>query len=385
MTRLGVVLVLLLALSIPAQARAAFPGADGPVVFAGDPAHGAGASLFRVGAGAVSPFRKAASQQSGPATSPDGRWIAYAQDRDIWIARSDGKGAPRRVTRSQANDSAPAFSPDGKRLAFVRTSVGVGDLFVVGVNGKGLHNVSNDPLRIDDAPDWSPDGSRIAFAGDPCFTDGPGAPQGGPCVFVMNADGSGKVNLTPEEKRDECDPANQNAGYSHAHHSDDPSWSPDGSRIAFSGYFDICKQSSGGGTDIWVMNADGSGKTDLMSDVGTPDVQPAWSPSGSAIAFVSDREGPGLFTIPAGGGAVTRLTTGADADPYWGPPAKPCVVPKLKGKTLAAAKKRIAAAGCTTGKVKRKKGVKKGRVASSKPRAGKSVRAWTPVALVVGK
>jgi Ca2+-binding RTX toxin-like protein len=147
----------------------------------------------------------------------------------------------------------------------------------------------------------------------------------------MGADGSGKVNLTPEEKRAECDNGNQLAGYSHAHHSDDPSWSPDGSHIAFTGYFDICKNDSGGASDIWVMNPDGSGKTDLFSDQGTPDEMPSWSPDGSAIVFSSDRGGQGLFITPASGGSVTRLTTDA-TDPNWGkvppvtPPAGPCPI-----------------------------------------------------------
>jgi TolB protein len=368
----------------PASAPATFPGPEGRIVFEGDPAHGKG-SLFTVGANGslLAPFAASTSVQSDPAYSADGRWVAYSHSRDIWIVRSNGQSPPIQVTKAGANDSQPAFSPDGRRLAFVRGIVGDGDIHLANLDGSGLVNVSNDPARIDDGPDWSPDGRRIAFAGNPCFTEGGGTPQGGPCVFVMNADGSGKVNLTPEEKRAEC--PDRLEGYSHAHHSRDPSWSPDGSKIAFTGYFDVCNHSSGGASDIWVMNPDGSGKVDPISDEGTPDEQPVWSPSGATIAFVSDRGGSrGLFTMPAGGGAITRVTTGQDRDPNWGTVAKPCVVPKLKGKTLAAANKSLAAAGCATGRVTKKRG-RRGRVLSSRPAARKSVPAWTKVALVIGR
>jgi TolB protein len=306
-----------LAMAAPV-ASATFPGPNGKIAYEGN------GNTIRLmnpdGSGPFQPF-KGAVVQASPAFSPDGRLVAFDSGRNIWVGPADGSSPAIQVTKADANDKEPAFSPDGQRLAFQRGLVGNGEIFIVRLDGTGLVNVSNDAIRIDSTPDWSPDGSRIAYTGDECFTD---APQGGPCVFVMNADGSGKVNLTPEEKRAECDNGSQAPGYSHAHHSSDPSWSPDGSRIAFTGYYDLCMTSLGGG-EIWTMNPDGSGKTNVTKDVALPDAQPAFSPDGSTIVFYStNRDGKqGLFTIPAGGGAPTRLTTGEDPDPNWGrvPPA----------------------------------------------------------------
>jgi len=89
-------------------------------------------------------------------------------------------------------------------------------------------------------------------------------------IYAVAADGSGQVNLTNHPARDQ-----------------DPSWSPDGSRIAWS--------SSAGGAhqDIWVMNADGSQRANYTPEADTTGaagtgVQPSWSPDGSAIAFASN-------------------------------------------------------------------------------------------------
>ena len=309
-----------------ASSFASFPGPNGKIVFEGDVGRPGGNWLQTInpdGSG-LAPFAPASSQQKAPAFSADGRWVAFAQSFDIWIAPTDGSSAPVQVTKAGANDQQPAFSPDGKKLLFTRVTVGTGDIFVVNVDGTGLKNVSKDPDKIDDDGEWSPDGTKIAYSRNECFEDN----QGGPCVYVMNADGSNKVNLTPEEKLTGpgCDPDNQLPGNSHAHHSQDPSWSPDGTKIAFTGPFNICRHSSGGASDIWVMNANGTGKVDIIDDEGTPDEQPTWSPDGTKIAFVSTRNNEeGLFVVPAAGGAITRLTTGQDRDPNWGRvPVGPC-------------------------------------------------------------
>jgi len=70
-----------------------------------------------------------------------------------------------------------------------------------------------------------------------------------------------------------------------------PSWSPDGSKIAFWSDRD-------GNSDIYVMNADGSEQTRL-TDNSASDQEPAWSPDGRRVAFVSSRDG---FTAISAGG-----------------------------------------------------------------------------------
>ena len=321
MTLMRALTTLLVLALVPATAHASFPGPNGKIAFE---APGEIHTMDSSG-GARGPFRgDLGSSPIDPAFSADGNWIAYAQGRNIWVAAADGSGTPIQVTKEGANDQMPAFSPDGRRIAFVRNG---DDIHIVNTDGTGLVNISNDPARIDDRPEWSPDGSRIAYSGDPCFTGGPNTPQGGPCVFVMNADGSNKVNLTPEEKRAECDDGSQAEGYSHAHHSTDPTWSPDGTRIAFAGYGDICKFSSNLAGEIWLMNADGSGKVNLTSDQVATDLQPSFSPDGQLIAFV--RQSDGIYVIPATGGAPSRLADGAD--PNWGRVPPPVIGGPIRG------------------------------------------------------
>ena len=80
----------------------------------------------------------------------------------------------------------------------------------------------------------------------------------------------------------------------------EPAWSPTGNLIAY-------VSDAAGDDDIWVIEPSGSNAINLTAGSGSRDVHPAWSPDGSRIAFVSDRDGGGVFVMSALGGAVRRL------------------------------------------------------------------------------
>jgi len=93
-----------------------------------------------------------------------------------------------------------------------------------------------------------------------------------------------------------------------------PYWSPDGSTIAF-------HSDRSGNYDIWTIPATGGFATQLTTDA-ADDYWPSWSPDGSTIAFNSDRSGNfDIWTIPAAGGTATRVTTNTMSDfhPSWSP------------------------------------------------------------------
>ena len=116
-------------------------------------------------------------------------------------------------------------------------------------------------------------------------------------IYVINADGSEPMRLTFNKSRDW-----------------DSTWSPDGSKIAFASRRDA-------DFEIYVMNADGSEPTRLTHN-NVPDWNPTWSPDGSKIAFASERDGNSeIYAMNADGTNQINLTQSKSVDtrPSWSP------------------------------------------------------------------
>ena len=146
--------------------------------------------------------------------------------------------------------------------------------------------------RRGEQPARSPDGTKVAFSSirDRNLE-----------IYVMDADGGNPVNLTRDDAFDSA-----------------PAWSPDGQRIAFER-----NSSGGGGPQIYVMNADGSGVERLTEEpLASWGQSPAWSPDGSSIACLCGRDGEdGIFIMDLDGGGMRFVSPEGQfgGQPSWSP------------------------------------------------------------------
>lgn len=188
----------------------------------------------------------------------------------------------------------PTPSPDGTRIAFVvRNDLeATADIYVMRRDGSAITQLTFDE-PIDEQPTWSPDGNRIAFRSFRTLREGD--------IWVMNADGSGAVNITPDPLPGVTDERR-------------PAWSPDGTRIAFA-------SNAGGDMDLWTMAPNGADRRQITSSPDF-DTEPAWSPDGASIVFRRSTVGVGsdLAVVSANGGDVRRLEiAGEQRMPVWSP------------------------------------------------------------------
>lgn len=229
-----------------------------------------------------------------PAWSPDGERIAFTSDRDggnwdLYVMDADGSEQTR-LTNTPEDEAEPAWSPDGKQIAFVS-----------GFNGDrpsiwamDTHGSDRRRLASGTYPSWSPDGERIAYASGE-WSD--------PRISLINADGTGQRTL-------DIRGASQ------------PAWSPDGDKIAFTSDVGPDKD-TWDNEEIFSMNPDGSGRKRLTDISGNDHWPPTWSPDGSRIAFTSDGTAQlgEIYAMNSDGSGLTRLTYSRayDAFPAWRP------------------------------------------------------------------
>jgi len=234
-----------------------------------------------------------------PEWSPDGTKISFTGtalsdigsccSRNVYVMDANGANL-RRLTNTpsftEGEEFQATWAPDGSWLAFVSTrSEGPRDpdnpinysddreIYRIDADGANQQQLITTTSRIsDEQPSISPDGTTVAFASNLHWhTSGVDQLD----IYVMKADGTG------ESRRLTFDGA---PTYPLEMRSQNPAWSPDGSRIAY-------ESTRSGNSEIWVMNADGTGEPVNVSNHESWDSDPAWSPDGTQITFMSRRAG----------------------------------------------------------------------------------------------
>ena len=221
---------------------------------------------------------------ASPVWSPDSRHLVYRGRGGLSIVDINGSDS-RPVSEGSGmwGDRQPAWSPDGTRIVYTTSlSYQQEDIFIVGVDGSGVQQLTDGSFAAVESPVWSPDGTRIAFRG---YRDGY---QGFTDIFVMNADGTAVQQVTDNKSVLEV------------------VWSPDSTRLAFNA-------SSAGLVDLFAINADGTGVRQLARwDARVRDV--VWSPDNTHIRFTTLYEGGwGLWSIDVETGLVKETRTRSSA------------------------------------------------------------------------
>lgn len=204
-------------------------------------------------------------------------WAVYPSF-DIFSAKADGSDL-KQLTTTPGYDAETVVTRDGKKLVFTSMRDGDLDIYTMDVDGKNVRRLTNE-LGYDGGPFWSYDGKQIVYRAHHPKTDAEKADYTrllnqnliSPSVleiFVMNADGSNKRQVTSNGKA--------NFG---------PYFFPDGKRIIFSSNIDADPRSRN--FDLYKINVDGTGLERItFSDVF--DGFPMFSPDGKKLVFASNR------------------------------------------------------------------------------------------------
>lgn len=214
---------------------------------------------------------------------------------DLWIADSDGRNARPLTSTPDLTEAAPAWSRDRTLLAFHGFRTSGSELFLLPLDDA---NAAAQALgsgatgdQSDGDPSWSPDGKQLVFVSDR---------GGNRDLYLIDADGSNlrQLTQTPEDEGG-------------------PDWSPDGRSIVFHRF-----NGSSPAANLFAITPD-DGRENQLSNFRAMSIEPAWSPTGKRIAFMSNRDGGEyeLYMMDADGRNQIRLTRTdwPEELPVWSP------------------------------------------------------------------
>jgi Tol biopolymer transport system component len=260
------------------------------------------------------------ADDSDPAWSPNGRMIAFTSTRDhegdsvsqqeIYVMGADGSDQ-RRLTENSLADFAPEWFADG-RIVFWRCRQGTSDCALTAIRPDGdseesLHKTDDSVYGV--SP--SPDGRKVAYA----QANVAAAPANSE-IYVVDVETGKETRLTDSPGVEGIGP-----------------WSPDGSKLLFDTDRDkhgacLFHDCVGNASEIYVMNADGSGERRL-TETTEQELFATWSPGGERILFARIRNEDDdyeLYVMNADGSCAERVTENEAWDwmaDWYGPRSAP--------------------------------------------------------------
>ncbi len=235
--------------------------------------------------------------------SPDGRTIAFTLLGDIYTLPIAG-GTPTRIADGLAWETHPRFSPDGRRIAFTSDRGGGENIWVMNANGSDKRQVTKESFRLTNQPTWSPDGRFIAAKKH--FTTGRSLGTGE--VWLYHVSGGGGVALVKKPNEQ------------HQKELGEPTYAPDGKSIYYTrnvspgAIFEYAQDSYQSLFEIERYDlATGDVSTVAQGNGGS--VRPTPSPDGKRIAFVRREMGKSkLYVKDFASGAERKIYNSLDQD-----------------------------------------------------------------------
>ncbi|PLK25776.1 amidohydrolase family protein [Novosphingobium sp. TH158] len=229
--------------------------------------------------------------------SPDGKRIAFDLLGDIYVMPIEG-GTPTRIAEGLAYETQPRFSPDGTRIAFTSDRGGGDNIWIMNADGTDKRQLTTENFRLMNQASWSPDGQYIVAKKH--FTTQRSLGTGE--VWLFHVSGGAGVQLVKRPNE------------THQKELGEPIFAPDGKHIYFT------RNTTPGGTFLYAQDTNNeifaierydleTGETDRMIGGEGGAVRPTPSPDGTKIAYVRrERTRSKLY--------VRDLATGSDRKVY---------------------------------------------------------------------